>query len=121
MFRKIIRGAPGAGTGGRIAGQHGIALGEALRLDRADVDLVNGVLHIRQAKFRKDRLVPVHATTRQALCGYVQHRDAIYPTPKDAAFFLSSRGNRLSPAGLRTRYSCLRTGRARPWQALAAA
>jgi integrase len=82
----------------------GLRSGEALRLDRADVDLVNGVLHIRQAKFRKDRLVPVHATTRQALCGYAQHRDAIYPTPKHAAFFLSSRGNRLSPAGLRTAF-----------------
>jgi integrase len=83
----------------------GLRSGEALRLDRADVDLVNGVLHIRRAKFRKDRLVPVHATTRQALRDYAQHREATYPTPKDAAFFLSSRGNRLSPAGLRTAFT----------------
>jgi integrase len=83
----------------------GLRSGEALRLDRADVDLVYGVLHIRKAKFRKDRLVPVHATTRQVLCDYAQHRDATYPTPKDTAFFLSSRGNRLSPAGLRTAFA----------------
>ena len=41
----------------------GLRSGEALRLDRADVDLIGGVLHIRKTKFRKDRLVPVHATT----------------------------------------------------------
>ena len=38
----------------------GLRSGEALRLDRTDVDLVTGVLHIRKSKFRKDRLVPVH-------------------------------------------------------------
>ena len=41
----------------------GLRSGEALRLDRADVDLTGGVLHIRKTKFRKDRLVPVHSTT----------------------------------------------------------
>jgi integrase len=44
----------------------GLRSGEALRLDRADVDLADGVLHIRKTKFR-NRLVPVHATTLRAL------------------------------------------------------
>jgi len=83
----------------------GLRSGEALRLDRADVDLVKGVLHIRQTKFRKDRLVPVHSTTRQALRDYAQQRDAACPIPRDAAFFLSSRGNRLSPTGLKTAFT----------------
>lgn len=83
----------------------GLRSGEALRLDRADVDLVNGVLHIRQTKFRKDRLVPVHATTRQVLRDYVQQRDAACPTSGDTAFFLSSRGKRLSPTGLGTAFT----------------
>jgi integrase len=78
----------------------GLRSGEALRLDRADVDLVSGVLHIRKTKFRKDRLVPVHATTLAALRQYVRHRDAAFPAPKDCGFFLSSRGNRLSKTGL---------------------
>ncbi len=77
----------------------GLRSGEALRLDRTDVDLVDGVLHIRRTKFRKDRLVPVHTTTLGALRKYARHRDAAFPAPKDCAFFLSSRGNRLSPAG----------------------
>ena len=78
----------------------GLRSGEALRLDRADVDLVDGVLHVRKTKFRKDRLVPVHATTLAALGQYARHRDVAFPAPKDCAFFLSSRGGRLSPTGL---------------------
>jgi integrase len=78
----------------------GLRSGEALRLDRADVDLTDGVLHIRKTKFRKDRLVPVHTTTLAALRVYAQCRDVAFPVPKDFAFFLSSRGNRLSSAGL---------------------
>ncbi|MEX3985827.1 tyrosine-type recombinase/integrase [Paraburkholderia sp. EG287A] len=41
----------------------GLRSGEALRLDRADVDLVEGVLQVRRTKFRKDRLVPVFVKT----------------------------------------------------------
>lgn len=82
----------------------GLRSGEALRLDRADVDLGTGVLQIRQTKFRKDRLVPIHATTLAALRQYASCRDAAFPVPKDSAFFLSSRGNRLSSSGLRTAF-----------------
>lgn len=78
----------------------GLRSGEARRLDRSDVDLVDGILHIRKTKFRKDRLVPVHTTTLAALRAYALHRDKVFPVPKDSAFFLSSRGNRLSSAGL---------------------
>jgi len=78
----------------------GLRSGEARRLDRADVDLVDGVLHIRKTKFRKDRLVPVHTTTLAALRTYARHRDTAFPAPKDAAFFLSSRGSQLSSTGL---------------------
>jgi integrase len=78
----------------------GLRSGEALRLDRADVDLIGGVLHIRKTKFRKDRLVPIHPTTLMELRNYDRHRSAVFPVPKDSAFFLSSRGNRLSPPGL---------------------
>jgi integrase len=78
----------------------GLRSGEARRLDRTDVDLVDGILHIRKTKFRKDRLVPVHTTTLVALRAYARHRDAVFPVPRDAAFFLSSSGNRLSSAGL---------------------
>jgi integrase len=83
----------------------GLRSGEALRLDRADVDLVGGILQIRRTKFRKDRLVPVHKTTLTALRQYVRHRDATFPVAKDCGFFLSSRGNRLSSAGLHVAFN----------------
>jgi integrase len=78
----------------------GLRSGEVLRLDRSDVDLAGGVLSIRKTKFRKDRLVPVHATTLATLRQYASDRDAAFQAPKDCAFFLSSRGNRLSSYGL---------------------
>lgn len=78
----------------------GLRSGEALRLDHSDVDLTNGILQIRKTKFRKDRLVPVHASTVTALQNYVYHRDLTFPTPKTPAFFISARGTRLSKSGL---------------------
>lgn len=79
----------------------GLRSGEALRLDRTDVNLTSGVLEIRKTKFRKDRLVPVHATTLAALRDYARDRDLACPTTKTAAFFISTRGTRLSTSGLR--------------------
>ncbi|KSV84136.1 tyrosine-type recombinase/integrase [Sinorhizobium sp. GL28] len=83
----------------------GLRSGEALRIDRADVDLTSGVPSIRKTKFRKDRLVPVHPTTLDALRAYARQRDLAYPKSKDRAFFLSSRGNRLSSAGLQLAFA----------------
>ena len=78
----------------------GLRSGEALRLDRSDVDLVRGVLQIRKTKFRKDRLVPVHTTTLTALREYARLHDVTFPIPKTPAFFVSTRGIRLSHSGL---------------------
>ena len=49
-------------------------LSEACRLTTDDVDLVNGILTIRETKFRKSRLVPLHPTTTQALARYADHK-----------------------------------------------
>ena len=48
----------------------GLRPGEALRLDRSDVDLVSGILSIRESKFGKSRFVPVAESTRTALEHY---------------------------------------------------
>jgi integrase len=83
----------------------GLRSGEVVRLDRGDVDLTCGIILIRKTKFRKDRLVPVHPTTRAALRRYSRERDAAFPSPADAGFFLSSRGCRLSAAGLQCNFA----------------
>jgi len=44
----------------------GMRLGEAIGLGRDDVDLVAGVITIREAKFDRFRLVPLHPTTAEA-------------------------------------------------------
>lgn len=87
----------------------GMRSGEALRLDRDDADLAEGILHIRRTKFRKDRLVPVHLSTLAALRDYARHRDAIFSAPDTPAFFLSSRGVRLSPTGLSAAFRTARS------------
>jgi integrase len=83
----------------------GLRSGEALRLDRGDVELTTGILHVRRTKFRKDRLVPVHRSTLAALRDYARHRDIAFPALQTPAFFVSSRGTRLSPSGLKSAFN----------------
>ncbi len=73
---------------------------EALGLDREDVDLDNGVVHVRAGKNNKQRQVPLHPTTVGALRAYAGLREARFPTPSTPAFFLSARGRRMGRAEL---------------------
>lgn len=73
----------------------GLRIGEALRLDRDDVDLVDGVLRIRLSKFGKSREVPLHPSTVDALAAYTRERDRLCRRPVDRAFFVSTAGTRL--------------------------
>ncbi|EYU03576.1 Mobile element protein [Pseudomonas aeruginosa PA99] len=74
----------------------GMRVGEVLNLDLEDVDLDNGVLTIRNAKFGKDRLVPVHATTCEALKIYRLHRDEFLAGKVVKPFFISPLGCRIT-------------------------
>lgn len=67
-------------------------VGEALNLERDDVDLEEGILTIRKAKFRKSRFVPLHPTTTRALRSYATLRDETFARPKATTFFLSVTG-----------------------------
>jgi integrase len=73
----------------------GLRVGEAIGLDRDDVDLPEGLLVVRDAKFGKTRLVPVHDSTAEALGAYVSQRDECCPHPSTAAFFVSMAGTRI--------------------------
>lgn len=73
----------------------GLRLGEALWLDRADVDLTDGALHVR-ARQHKQREVPTHPTTTRALRDYTRLRDRRWRKPPSPAFFLGTRGDRLA-------------------------
>jgi len=73
----------------------GLRLGEALGLDRQDVDLSDGVLSVR-GKDDKQREVPLHPTTTRALGDYAHVRDRHWPQTNSPAFFLGTTGERLS-------------------------
>lgn len=73
----------------------GMRVGEALRLDRGDIDWGEGVIQIRLSKFGKSRQAPVCASTLAALDRYVRTRDALCPVPLTPSFFVSLRGSRL--------------------------
>lgn len=74
----------------------GLRANEALHLNRDDVDLVNGVLTVRDSKFGKARYVPVHPSTQRALQHYAELRDRLCRMPSSPRFFLSDRGIRIS-------------------------
>ncbi|MDA0232805.1 MAG: tyrosine-type recombinase/integrase [Chloroflexi bacterium] len=78
---------------------------EVLALDRDDVALEQGVLHIRNTKFGKFRLVPVHESTSQALSAYARQRDRLIRQPMDPAFFLSDRGVRVNGCSMRYNFA----------------
>lgn len=73
----------------------GMRIGEAIKLDRSDVDWAEGVLLIRESKFGKSRLVPLHASSMQALTAYAQLRDELRPRPLEPSFFMSLTRKRL--------------------------
>lgn len=78
----------------------GMRVGEALNLDLEDVDLDNGVLTIRNAKFGKSRLVPLHATTCAVLKRYLEQRDAFLAGRIVRPFFISPLGRRITHSTL---------------------
>jgi len=76
----------------------GMRVGEAVALERSDVDLDAGLITIREqiAKLEKARLVPLHPTTVDALERYANERDRLCPTPRSTRYFISSIGTALT-------------------------
>lgn len=83
----------------------GLRPGEAMALDRSDVDLDSGILSIRQTKFGKSRFVPVSDSTRAALQHYAQQRDTLSTRRRTDAFLVSERGSRLSGSAARRTFA----------------
>jgi len=72
----------------------GMRVSEPVALDRDDVDLSRGILTIRRTKFGKSRMLPLHASTLEALRRYGKLRDRLFPRVK--SFFVNERGSRLN-------------------------
>jgi integrase/recombinase XerD len=73
----------------------GIRVGEAIALDRGDVDLAAGRLTVRFGKFGKTRELVLHPSTVDALRRYQRLRDRLAPSTGASALFVSLAGTRL--------------------------
>ena len=74
----------------------GLRVREAINLNRADVDLDNSVLTVRQTKFYKTRLVPFGPQLCRALAGYATRPAALVPACGEAPFFTTRQGTRVN-------------------------
>ena len=83
----------------------GMRVSEPVALDRDDIDLAQGILIIRRTKFGKSRMLPLHATTVEALRHYHKLRDRVFRNTK--SFFVSERGIRLTVWSVRKTFILL--------------
>jgi len=88
----------------------GLRLGEARNLKLEDVDLQAGMLTIRNTKFGKSRLVPLHDSTNKILAKYMARRARIWAGRSVSPYlFVSNWGNRLDNGAIhRTFYTLSR-------------
>ncbi|OHV63449.1 tyrosine-type recombinase/integrase [Pseudofrankia sp. BMG5.36] len=73
----------------------GLRVSEAIALDTSDLDCERDLLTIRDTKFGKSRLVPLHPTATSALGDYIHLRDQTRPRPISPALLVSTAGTRL--------------------------
>jgi integrase/recombinase XerD len=79
----------------------GIRLSECIRLDVADVDLLQEQLLVRTGKGKKDRMVPIPIRANLALDAYLRDaRPALVKDQRTSALFTSWLGKRLKPVTL---------------------
>ena len=66
----------------------GMRMSESIHLDQKDIDLDDGVLLIRQSKFRKSRIIPIRSSTQRQLQRYACERDRLCPIQTSQSFFI---------------------------------
>jgi integrase len=85
----------------------GMRVSEAINLLNCDIDWSERILTIRDTKFGKSRLVPLHRSTMKVLADYVKQRDSIFPPRPDSYFLVNQRGRRLDSGRLRVIFYAL--------------
>lgn len=79
----------------------GLRISEALNLRSTDVDWSEGILTIRDSKFGKSRLIPLHASSLKVLSDYGARRDLLFAHRKTPYLFCSRRDGRLDEGQVR--------------------
>ncbi|HEY7617219.1 MAG TPA: tyrosine-type recombinase/integrase, partial [Terriglobales bacterium] len=85
----------------------GLRLSEALNLRAEDLDWSEGILTIRDTKFGKSRLIPLHASTGNVLSDYARRRDRRFGLRSEAHFFVNKNGNGLDKGEVRRTFYVL--------------
>ena len=78
----------------------GLRISEALNLSCENVDLKTGILTIKETKFKKSRLVPVHPSTLQALKRYMGFKRSYHLKVRSKMFFLNENGTPVNYNGV---------------------
>jgi integrase/recombinase XerD len=80
----------------------GLRVGEAIRLqiDQVKLALEPPQLHIRETKFHKSRIVPLHPSTAERLRHYQDQRAHLHYDGLSEAFFVSEQGQHLQHRAL---------------------
>lgn len=86
----------------------GLRISEARHLTSQDVNLDAGILIIRETKFRKSRLVPLHLSAVAALQRYVAIRDGHVDTPNSDFFFRTDHAAFLGTRAVESTFDYLR-------------
>ena len=84
----------------------GLRIGEALGLDRTDVETDTAMLTVT-GKGGKTRLVPIHPTTAAMLDEYARHRDRLCRQVRADSFFLTAGGRRPLQRGVQDTFARL--------------
>jgi integrase len=85
----------------------GMRLGEAIGLDRDDLDSRHGVLTVH-GKYGKTRELPLHRTAVDALCRYLRRRDRPPSPPGERALLVSEAGSRLLASNVQHTFGRMR-------------
>jgi len=92
----------------------GLRLSESINLIDADVDLTQGQLRVKETKFCKSRLLPLHNSTREALSVWREKRNRHWPDQHNQSFFVGHRGTALKMRNVEWVFDGLR--RSLGWQ-----
>lgn len=84
----------------------GLRIGEAIGLDRDDLDSTVMLLTVRAAK-HGPRRVPLHQTTIRAIDKYATLRDQRFPQPRSRGLLVSIRGTRLCQGAIHDTFPVL--------------
>lgn len=86
----------------------GMRPNEVCKLMDSDVDLKNSLITVRETKFSKSRVIPIHETTISKLRSYVSDRDNLRKDFSELHFFITTDSRKLALRNLESAFQVIR-------------